>query len=1524
MTLTFPLRYQPLRRLGQGGGGEVWAVRDRYQASNYALKVLGEDATEAEMAALVREAVALSGLEGLGVPRVQRFGRLPGSGRPFMVRELVEGRSLLDLIDSGHDLRCALDAVARAADQLTEVHRAGLFHGDVKPANVIVAVDGAATLVDLGLSAPWREGGTKPEGLTPKYAAPELFEGLPLTVRAEVYALGATLAEALEKAPSGAVSPTGRQAVEEVSSRATAARPDQRFPSADEFAVALRRAAGLRQPTLELEPALGWPVVGIDATAGRLLDASCALPPGAILRVEGPVDSGRTVLVRRLAWSLGIEGRPLVWLDGALASSAEAIRVELGAYETRRGLLLLIDDANDLAGDAEAEVSRALAEGARAVVVGSLPPGDGIPFGVPPLEPRAAADLIRRAVPSLTENLIDRAYELAGGRPGILRRLVRRIARSPVASEADIVRALAGSAHDMTSVTDALSPLGRARALIDRGRYSDARPLMDAVADHGLAAEIERARLDLGLGNAAQACARLRAAEPLADAALRDQAVEARDEAVRWRVFLARALIGVAEYRAAIDLVRDLVDDPTPLGVEALSYAGLAESYLGNHDAARRSLEGAVERAVELGFARTEAVALSSLGVALQRGDHVDEARQVYERAIDAAERAGEAGLLGSTQLNLAGVLKVGGDLARAIELFEAAVDMGRRSGRLSTVRNALLNLANTDLYLGRLGRARASIEALDEQRAELAPFVQAQIIGQKAELAARNGEVERALLLYEQCADAYAALGRGIDAAEASLEGVLVGSRAGCPDVTDLRQKLEQAQIVLGDRPVHRPLALLAAARVAWLGRDVGGARRSIDAALQAAQAAAQREWIWRALEIRAELAELAGQSVAARRDREEALAVLEEIGARLPRDLREVYWNDARRRALRDSVKAHVGHAVTERFSAAAYSASSPPPPEVAASDRQRATARAQTSQETRLARILEINGELAGEIDLDRLTARITDHAVDLLRAERGFVVLLGADGSLTVHTSRTRLGDEPHAEFSRSIARSVLAKGEPLVSLSARDDQRMAAYASVHQLALHSVACAPIHAPSGPAIGALYVETRHRPGLDFERELPTLVALANQVAIAIENARLVLENRRRAEDLARANERLEEAHARLRELLGDRTEQLKRARQKLRETRDTLYGHFGYQGLVGTSAAMRRVYALIDRVKDTDIPVLITGESGTGKEMVARAIHDASLRAKGKFLGVNCGAIPDNLLESELFGHVRGAFTGADRERKGLFRECQGGTVLLDEIGEMATKMQAGMLRVLQERKVRPVGGTQEEDVDVRTIFATHRDLEAMVSAGQFREDLYYRIHVVVVPLPPLRQRPEDVPQLVDHFLGRFAARYKRERGTVSREALRVLTGCEWPGNVRQLEHVLLNAWILADGPEVDVGDLALPGGPSAVDSIAPLPLPDAVAAERRADAAPSAARSPRATQGTLAAAGSACAPATSAEPEGGRVGRGTGRSISQHHSAERERIVQALEACNWNRVKAAELSGIPRRTFYRRLREYGIQ
>jgi len=226
-----------------------------------------------------------------------------------------------------------------------------------------------------------------------------------------------------------------------------------------------------------------------------------------------------------------------------------------------------------------------------------------------------------------------------------------------------------------------------------------------------------------------------------------------------------------------------------------------------------------------------------------------------------------------------------------------------------------------------------------------------------------------------------------------------------------------------------------------------------------------------------------------------------------------------------------------------------------------------------------------------------------------------------------------------------------------------------------------------------------------------------------------------------------------------------------------------------GVVGISRKMRTLFDLISRIGKTTSTVLIAGESGTGKELVAHAIHQASSRAAQPFISINCGAMPENLLESELFGHERGAFTGAVKEKKGLFHEAEGGTLFLDEIGETSVTMQVKLLRALQERVVRRVGGNTEEPIDVRIICATNKDLQKKVADGTFREDLYYRINVIPVALPPLRDRRDDIPHLVRHFLKKVSEDQGIEEKRITTEALRLLEAYAWPGNVRELENLI---------------------------------------------------------------------------------------------------------------------------------------
>jgi DNA-binding NtrC family response regulator len=270
---------------------------------------------------------------------------------------------------------------------------------------------------------------------------------------------------------------------------------------------------------------------------------------------------------------------------------------------------------------------------------------------------------------------------------------------------------------------------------------------------------------------------------------------------------------------------------------------------------------------------------------------------------------------------------------------------------------------------------------------------------------------------------------------------------------------------------------------------------------------------------------------------------------------------------------------------------------------------------------------------------------------------------------------------------------------------------------------------------------------------------------------------------------------------------------RLERENRQLLERVEREYGFGSLIGAGSAMRRVFETIQKVAETDLSVLVLGESGTGKELVAQALHQHSARRAKPFIAVNCAAISPELVESELFGHEKGSFTGADARRTGKFEAAHGGTIFLDEIGDMARETQAKVLRVLQERELERVGGSEKIRVDVRVVAATHRDLEAEVERGRFREDLYYRLKVVELRIPPLRERAEDIPALAARFLEQIAERLRRPRAQLEPEALAALVRHAWRGNVRELRNTIEQAAVLCSGERITAADLRLPGAAS---------------------------------------------------------------------------------------------------------------
>jgi transcriptional regulator with PAS, ATPase and Fis domain len=307
---------------------------------------------------------------------------------------------------------------------------------------------------------------------------------------------------------------------------------------------------------------------------------------------------------------------------------------------------------------------------------------------------------------------------------------------------------------------------------------------------------------------------------------------------------------------------------------------------------------------------------------------------------------------------------------------------------------------------------------------------------------------------------------------------------------------------------------------------------------------------------------------------------------------------------------------------------------------------------------------------------------------------------------------------------------------------------------------------------------------------------------------------------------------------------------------------------HKALIGQSLPMRRVIALIEQVAPTNASVIIVGESGTGKELVARTIHELSARAYGPYVGINCAALPETLMESELFGHERGAFTGADRRREGCFELANGGTLLLDEIAEIRPELQAKLLRVIEERKIRRLGGICEVPVDVRVLAATNRNLEKRLREGKFREDLYYRLNVFSIVLPSLRERLEDLPALIEAFLRQLSPPGARQIAGIEAKCLKLLKSQRWPGNVRQLRNVIERALVVTQGPMISIADLS-----------------EEITTSRNS------------------------------------------RDVLDIHvgmsldAAKRQLILQTLKATGGNRIKAAEILGVTIKTIYNQLKSY---
>jgi len=1265
--------------LGEGGGGQVWAV-----GSDLVLK----RALPGSEAGLGREALALFWSGGYGAPELLGVGLV--DGQPALLVERVRGEPLLEAAVAPE--RLAVEALSSVGSTLEELARLGLSHGDIKPEHLVRRPDGRVTLLDFGLAA-GRDGALL--GGTPAYLDPSaLGASRAAAAGRDAFALALTVAELLDPALRGKGDP-GRAALASLPPLAGWLRPYLTLPAdrRPELGWLLRQLPlSSREEEARRRFRLRAAYLGVREDRVRRAVASEAPQVLAL----GECGGWLTAFVDLLGFerTCGIAGAPQnVALPEPLG--------DVTAHERRRLISRVLGPHAaqlEVSGASDDELCARLLELGRGSTFGCVPwsrlrtatrqigepgpPKDAVECALL-LQDSPVDEVVLSAIEGLTDLRVDLALATARvlRRRGELYRALSLLERFPDDVEALLLSAdIERRRHDWPRAEQVLLELGRrtlspdqrARVQALRGRHA---------VDGGQAARALELLPEPGVEAAS---AEVRALALLAQGELE----RAREEVGRGALF-ARG----DEERARLDNMRGLV----------LHQAG--EAVL-----AADAFTTAVDRARQCGALLEEGVYATGLASAASDAGELGRAMQAAERAELVFEAIGRPAGGARAVLGQASVLAFVKDELGLLERASRGLSLAESSADVRCEAYLWLCLADAGPIEGRLAAAEranhllASGSAADRLRAAARVLSSAGTSAVDGDaLASEVAELEPRIEWWGARALTLSLAPSGTQPpSEVDLVlGKLLGLSAEVP-----------APMVLGPALASGQKLALTAGRVE----------------------------VARALSAR--LRELSTRAVAG-------------AGPEFSDRVLDLDWVKG--------VMAISG----EHFDPA---------------------------QLADVEALLRTFSQRSGLRDLLR-------HSLDLLLlwtgVERGLILLVAPEGRLSVRAARNiRRQDlsSDQLELSRSMAERALREGRPVVAVDAERDlgglQR-----SVALLELRSVLAVPL-AAHGRKLGVAYLDDRLRTGAFGPRELSFAQLIGTLTALAVSEERDRLDLRRAVRRARRAEQRLSS------ELSATQTE-LELAARQLSEARRSVHLRGDYSEIVGRGAAMTRVLSQVDRVAQSDVVVLISGESGTGKELIARAIVKSGARKARPFLAENCSAVPEALLESTLFGHRRGAFTGASRDQAGLFELADSGTLFLDEIGEMSLSMQAKLLRVLEDGEVRAVGAPRSRKVDVRVIAATHRDLRDMVAKGTFREDLYYRLSVVPLALPPLRERSEDIDTLLDHFVRLHDASQERKVSRAVRERFRTYG---WPGNVRQLENEV-RRMLLLGGLELTLTDLS---------------------------------------------------------------------------------------------------------------------
>jgi Nif-specific regulatory protein len=970
--------------------------------------------------------------------------------------------------------------------------------------------------------------------------------------------------------------------------------------------------------------------------------------------------------------------------------------------------------------------------------------------------------------------------------------------------------------HLLEGAANAAATHGYAEAATLYGRAAE------VAAELGDADGARRARVSQAdsLGLAGSYSRALRIYLELAAQSQRDRRAEDKRSRSDLMLRAGRLHARLGEHDAALEAfeqaLRLLAEAPDAgLEIELLTQKAWALKDRGDSDAAFIAARAALRQAGRLGLPAKRAVLLNTLGMIFYTRGDWRRAGRLVRRGLRAAEASGDDALAVRLRNNLGNVLWKTGDYAAAEDLYLANLAFCERRHDLWGQMTAWNNVGILCCARGDWKGARRPLERsleLDKRLGAREAEARARVnLGEVTEIL---GDWTRARRHYERVVKLLADAPDHADRAEALAQlGSLARLRGSLQEASEL---LRDA-LAVAERGDDQDLLAHCHLQAGLLERDrerYDTAATHLETALALATAADTREAYARLHHALADLALRRGDAEAAARHGEEARSWAERLGDR---------YEQARAEALAARFAAVAGAAdLDERFGRAAkqFEALETPyeygrvlaewgmrsaDPELQVERLERAVdvfeRLGAATEAGRVHGVLEQMREhqraerdrrvlpglyetvkiINSTLDLKEVLARAMDIVLERLRAERGMIVFRDElTGDLDVVAARN-LGQNADAEgrrLSESVVRRVIERREPVIAVDALADQRFSGADSIVASHILSILCVPL-AIRERLVGAIYVDHRRSRHIFGEKDLNFLLAFADQAAMAIDNARLYGEIEAAREKLRAENEQL---------------------RQEILSSR-----HLG--GLIGRSRAISELKATLERVAQSTSTVLIRGESGTGKGLVARLLHSVSARRDGPFIQFNAAALPETLVESELFGHERGAFTGATGLKPGRFELANGGTIFIDEIGKVSRSVQAKLLRVVEEKEFERVGGTKTLRSDTRVISATNLNLEEAITRGEFREDLYYRLNIIPIVLPPLRERREDIPYLVQHFLQKIGRDLGQPARQVEPAVLDLFLRHRWAGNVRELEATIHRALVLSHGDSLGPADFA---------------------------------------------------------------------------------------------------------------------